>query len=289
MGNEVYLNGVFIPKAEAKVSVMDRGFLFGDGVYEVIPCYGGHLFRVEQHLARLNKSLNAIRMTNPLSEAQWLEILSILIDQLPSQDQSVYLQITRGSDAHRDHEVPKQVKPTIFAMTTGMSPADPTIASHGIKAITLQDNRWLRCNIKTTSLLANVLLKDDAREQGAMEAILIRDDQATEGAASNLFIVSNGTLMTPAASDHLLPGITRDLILELAQGAGIDSKSASISETQLLSAEEVWLSSSTKEIMPVVELNGAPVGNGKPGPIFKQLHALYSHHKQLLQNGKIEP
>jgi len=288
MGNEVYLNGYFLPKSEAKISVMDRGFLFADGVYEVIPCYAGHPFRLMQHLQRLEQNLNAIHMVNPLSRQQWEEILEILTEQLPEQDQSIYIQITRGSDNQRDHRIPHHIEPTVFAMTSAIQTISPSLASQGIEAITLEDNRWLRCNIKSTALLANVLLKNEAHEQKAMEAILIRDQCASEGTASNLFIVKDSVIITPPRSANLLPGITRDLILELAEKSCIPYREEKIEVSTLQQADEIWLTSSTKEIMPVTTLNHEPVNNGKPGPLFKQLHGLYSDYKQKLQSGDIE-
>ncbi len=289
MGSEVYLNGAFIPRSEAKISVMDRGFLFGDGVYEVIPCYAGHLFRLSQHLKRLDQSLKSIHMVNPLSEQQWVEILDILTAQLPEQDQSVYLQITRGSDDQRNHKIPHNIEPTVFAMTSSMQAPDPAIAREGVEAITLKDNRWLRCSIKSTALLANVLLKEEANAQQATEAILIRDQHASEGTTSNLFITKEGTLITPPKGEDLLPGVTRDLILELATQHQVPFTEERIAASLLRQADEVWLTSSTKEIMPVVRLDHKPVGNGKPGPLFKQFHRHYSDYKQRLQSGEIEP
>ncbi len=188
----VYLNGQFLPMAEARVPVMDRGFLFGDSVYEVIPVYGGHLFRLDHHLDRLDNSLAAIEMANPVSRPAWKELLGRLVAQRPGEDQSVYLQVTRGPAEKRDHAIPPMVSPTVFAMTNPLAPIDPAVAEQGIAAITLPDLRWLRCDIKATTLLANVLARQRAKEQGAMEAILLRDGLALEGAASNLFVVKGG-------------------------------------------------------------------------------------------------
>ncbi|MCW8944920.1 MAG: D-amino acid aminotransferase [Sedimenticola sp.] len=281
----VYLNGQFLPLEEAKISVLDRGFLFGDGVYEVIPCYAGRLFRLEHHLQRLENSLQAIRMSNPKSTAEWGEILTQLIAQLPGADQSIYLQITRGCTGKRDHAIPTQITPTLFAMTQPASYPDATTLATGITAITLQDNRWQRCNIKATTLLANVLLRSEAMDHGAAEAILIRDELATEGATSNLFIVQEGVIITPPKSDHLLPGITRDLILELAIHHGMANQESTISREALFAADEIWLTSSTKEVMAVIELDGKRVGNGQPGPIYSQMANYYRDYKAQLQAG----
>ncbi len=284
---KVYLNGEFLPAAEARVSVMDRGFLFGDGVYEVIPCYAGRMFRLQHHLQRLENSLRGIRMENPLTFDQWRQMLDELIAQLPGQDQSIYLQVTRGSSGKRDHAIPKQISPTVFAMTNPAQYADPTLAEKGIEAVTLEDNRWQRCNIKAITLLANVLLRSEAVDAGAAEAILVRDGQATEGAASNLFVVKEGVVVTPPNGPQLLPGITRDLVLELAAANGMAFEEREIPESLLFSADEVWLTSSTKEVMPVVRLNGKPVADGRPGPVFQQMNKLYAAYKARLQAGTV--
>lgn len=284
---EIYLNGQFLPPEEGKVSVMDRGFLFGDGVYEVIPCYGGRPFRLEHHLQRLDNSLHAIRMQNPLTRVRWQAILQRLIGQLPGQDQSIYLQITRGSSGSREHTIPVGIEPTVFVMTQPAIYPDAATLATGIKVITLEDNRWVRCNIKAITLLANVLLRSEARERGAAEAILVRDGFATEGSASNLFIVRSGEIITPPKSDRLLPGITRDLVLELAQQHALPCSEQEISRHMLDSADEIWVTSSSKEVMAVVELDGRPVGNGTPGPIYTRMAAFYSEYKALLQAGRI--
>ncbi len=286
--NKIYLNGQFLPLAEARISVMDRGFLFGDSIYEVIPAYAGRPFRLPQHLQRLNNSLRAIHITNPLQPEQWRSMLQTLIDQHPEGDQSVYLQVTRGTSVVRDHAIPKEVTPTVFAMATPIPPVDPRIGREGIAAITLDDIRWHLCNIKTTALLANVLLQQQAKEKKAMEAILVRDGHAMEGATSNLFIISNNRLVTPPKGHDLLPGVTRDLVLELVREGLHPSREAPIPERQLLDADEIWLTSSTKEIMPVTRLNGQPVGNGKPGAAWKRITQLYSDYKKQLKAEIIE-
>ena len=282
---KVYLNGEFLALADARIPVLDRGFLFGDSIYEVIPVYAGRPFRLLQHLQRLDDSLRAIRMTNPLSAAEWREMLERLIRERPDADQSIYLQVTRGAAEGRDHAIPEGLSPTVFAMTSPLPPPDPQLLATGIKAITLDDVRWRLCNIKATTLLANVLMRQQAKDANAMEAILIRDSLATEGAASNLFIVADGTLITPPKSNFLLPGITRDLVLELALGAGIPCQERSIPEPELMGADEVWLTSSTKEIMPVTRLNDAPVADGKPGPRFRETSRLYGEYKERIKAG----
>ena len=282
-GTQVYLNGEFLPLEQARVSVMDRGFLFGDGVYEVIPAYGGKQFRLEEHLARLDNSLAEIRMRPPLDRAAWAGILDRLTAQFPGQDQSIYLQVTRGPADERNHVIPKTVTPTLFVMTSLLTPPPADMEARGIAAITLDDIRWRLCHIKAITLLANVLLKEDARERGATEAILVRDGFATEGAASNLFLVEGASIATPPKSRHLLPGITRDLVLELARDDGLTCREEAIALDRLAGADEIWMTSSTREIMPVVLLDGKPVGKGVPGPMFRAIDSLYARYKERIR------
>lgn len=279
----VYLNGQFLPLSEAKISVLDRGFLFADGVYEVIPAYGGKLFRLEQHLQRLKNSLEAIRIAPPLSIAQWQNILEQLVEPLRHCDQSVYVQITRGASSQRDHQLPDDTEPTVFAMCQQIPPNNLEQVSKGIEAITLDDIRWSWCHIKSVALLGNILLKQQANDDGCTEAILLRDGYATEGTASNLFIVKDGIVKTPPKSHHLLPGITRDLVLALAETAGIPCQEVEISEQALIEADEIWLTSSTKEIMPVISLNRQAVGDGLPGALWQQTATLYADYKARLR------
>ena len=277
----VFLNGEFEPAENAKISVFDRGFLLGDGVYEVIPAYSGALFRLQEHLARLQQSLDAIRLTNPYSDVDWRDLLNALVEKNLDSDLSVYLQVTRGI-AVRDHAFPADTKPTVFAMVNKIAPLSAAYYEKGVAAVTLNDNRWTRCNIKAISLLPNVLLRQEAVDQGVVEAILIRDDFVTEGAASNAFVVIDGKILTPPKSEHLLPGITRDLIVEMAQQHGIPCAEEAISIDQLRSADEIWLTSSTKEILPVTKLDDKPVGTGEPGEIWNRMHKIYGHFKKTL-------
>lgn len=281
---DVFLNGQFLPLAEANVSVLDRGFLFADGVYEVIPAYGGKLFRLQQHLDRLNSSLAAIRMKPVMSDQQWTKTLSQLVSPHTQSDQSVYVQVTRGAGTNRDHQLPTEYSATTFAMCQTIDPKSLDSIANGINAITLDDIRWDWCHIKSVALLGNILLKQQASDQGCTEAILLRDGFATEGSASNLFIVKDQQLITPPKSHHLLPGITRDLVLELAIKEGISCIEQEISEQQLFDADEIWLTSSTKEIMPVVKLNRQAVGNGQPGNLWQQVSTSYSQFKNQLRN-----
>ena len=283
-----YLNGSFLPLEEASISVMDRGFLFGDGVYEVIPVYGKRLFRLAHHLKRLQNSLDAVRISNPLTDGEWENILTGLIERNSASDQAIYLQVTRGVVAKRDHAFPEDTPPTVFAMSAPAAASAEIASVAGIRAITLEDNRWKHCNIKAITLLPNVLLRQEALDTGAAEAILIKDGFAIEGAASNLFMVSNGILITPPNGPALLPGITRDLILELAVNNAIPYREADIPLDQLLTADEIWLSSSTREISPVIRLDDLTVGEGIPGPVWKCMISLYQDYKEALRTGKAD-
>lgn len=282
----VYLNGEYLPLEEAKISVLDRGFLFADGVYEVMPAYGGNLLRLSEHLQRLQNSLDSIRLVNPLSDQQWRDMLDTLLKKNPSEDQYVYLHITRGVAAKRNHGFPDVVVPTVFAMVTELAPITKEELRPGVSAITLDDIRWKACNIKSVSLLGNILLRQQAHDRNAAEAILINEGKVTEGAASNLFAVIDDVLVTPPTGPCLLPGITRDLILELAKKHDFNFEEREIDEAELLKASEIWLTSSTREILPVVELNGKPVENGKPGPIWERMIDIYQAYKSELRQGR---
>ncbi len=271
----VYLNGDYTPLHEAKISVLDRGFLFGDGIYEVIPVYQRHFFHFERHMARLEKNLAAIRLSVPFNRQQLREIIEKL---LTGEDQeSIYLQITRGI-AKRDHQFPTDTKPTLFVMSTPVKQQ----SKHGIACITLDDDRWQHCDIKTIALLPNVLLRQQAHDQHSDEAILIRDGYVTEGAASNVFIVVDGQIITAPQGPFILPGVTRDVIIEIAQNAGLDIVQRRFRKQQLIDASEIWITSSTKEIVPVISLNKQPVSQGEPGVIWQKINALFQSHKQQL-------
>jgi len=278
----VYLNGAFVPQDQASVPLLDRGFMFGDGVYEVIPAYGARPFRLEQHLQRLDNSLAAIRLANPLTHDQWRRVLEVLIARNAGDDQSIYLQVTRGP-APRNHAFPDHVQPTVVALSTPLTPLAADILAHGVAAITSEDIRWKYCHIKAITLLPNVLLRQQALDAGAAEAILVRDGLVTEGAASNVFIVAQGRLITPPTGPFLLPGITRDLIIELARGNGVPCDEADIPQASLRQADEIWLSSSTREILPVTRLDDRVVSDGKPGPLWRRLYDLYQAYKQALR------
>lgn len=287
----VYLNGVFMPMEEACIPVTDRGFLFGDGVYEVIPAYGGRLFRLPHHLQRLQNSLDGIRLANPLNGSEWENMLNALLahntgEAGPNNDQAVYLQVTRGSAAKRDHSFPADIKPTVYATSNPVPEPDPEIALQGLAAVTVDDIRWKRCDIKATTLLANVLLRQQAVDEQAAEAILIHDGLATEGSASNLFVVYQGVIVTPAKSECLLPGITRDLVLELAEKHRLPYKETDIPVEQLSHADEIWVTSSTREIVPITRLNNQPVGDGRPGKGWQHISQLFCDYKDAVRNGR---
>jgi D-alanine transaminase len=283
----VYLNGTFLPSEQAQVSVFDRGFVFADGVYEVIPAYGGRLFRLPQHLARLDNSLAGIRLPNPLAARDWQTMFTRLVEAGGAADQSVYLQVTRGR-AERDHAFPKQITPTVFAYSQALKYPEPAQLAAGVAAITVPDIRWQRCDIKAIALLPNVLMRQQATEQGAAEAILLRDGLMTEGAASNIFLVLKGTLVTPPKGPFILTGVTRDLALELARAHGLACDERAVTESELRSAEELMLSSSIKELLPITQLDGKPVGSGRPGPLHARLHALYRDYIRDFRAGKVE-
>lgn len=275
-GAMVYLNGEFVPANEAKISIFDRGFVFGDGVYEVIPVYNGKLFRLKQHLERLDHSLINIRIAPPLSHDKWEQRLNTLIAKNlnNTKEQSLYIQITRGV-APRDHKFPEKTPVTIVAVSHPLIAVDPNLLTQGAAAITMEDLRWKCCNIKSISLLANILARQQALDNHADEAIFLKENHLTEGAASNVFIVENRRIITPPKSAELLPGITRDLVLELAAENNIAHFEEHISLQRAQQADEIWLTSSTKEIIPVTLLDDKPVANGQPGSLWARMLTLY--------------
>ncbi|HET6725302.1 MAG TPA: D-amino acid aminotransferase [Gammaproteobacteria bacterium] len=277
-----FLNGEYLPLAEARISPLDRGFVFGDGVYEVIPAYDGHLFRLDEHLRRLAYSLDSIRLPDPYGAPRWREVLNGLVARNGHGRQSVYLQITRGVGAGRDHRFPVQTEPTVFAISQEFPAVPETFISNGIEAVTAQDIRWQRCDIKSISLLGNILLRQQAEDAGAAETILLNNGFATEGSSSTLFVVNDGAVHTPPKDNRLLPGITRDLILELARDAGLACEERDIPATELMSSSEVWLASSLREVLAVTRIDGLPVGDGRPGSAWRQVHALFQQYKEGL-------
>jgi len=277
----VYLNGSYLPMMESQISTQDRGFLFGDGVYEVIPVYQRKLFCFDAHIQRLKNSLKATSITNPFSDSEWLKMLETLIAKHDWQDQYIYLQVTRGVQMQRDHLPADCLTPTIYAYTNPLKPVADNIIENGIKVVSLDDIRWLNCDIKAITLLPNVMMKLAAKSQGADDAILItREGNISEGTASNTFIVKDGALITPPNSNQILPGITRMVIESIATEHNIPIIEKNITLDDLNSADEIWLSSSTKEALPVTLLNGQVVGTGKPGVLWSQMHKYYQQHKQ---------
>jgi D-alanine transaminase len=274
----VFLNGKFLPLEQAMVPVLDRGFIFGDGVYELIPVYSRAPFRMEEHLARLERSLAAVRIKNPYARAKWREIILQLVAKQPWEDQGVYFQVTRGV-AKRDHAFPAGVEPTVFVMCNPLVNPPKELVDKGGSAVTAVDNRWLRCDIKSISLLGNVLARQVSADADAQETILFRDGKLTEASASNVFIVKRGVLLSPPKSNLILPGITYDVVTEIAQAAKIPLEFRDISEAEVRGADEVWVTSSSKEILAIVTLDGKPVGDGKPGPLFKRAFQLYQEFK----------
>lgn len=287
VADPVYLNGRFLPLAEAGVSPLDRGYLYGDGVYEVIPVYSRQPFRIDEHLTRLQATLNGVKLTNPLDVTGWKAVIQQLIAAAPWEDQSVYLQVTRGADDKRDHAFPPaSVPPGVFAYAGPLVTPTAELRARGVSAITVPDQRWARCDLKVISLLANILARQQAIDAGCAEALLIRDGYLKEGAASNIFVVRDGLLLAPPKTQLMLPGITYDLVLELAATHGQPVKVAEISEAELRSADEVWMTSSTKEILSITTLDGVPVGNGadagKPGPFSERMWQWYQDFKNTI-------
>lgn len=284
-----YLDGRYLPLADARVSVLDRGFVFGDGVYEIVPVYSRRPFRLDEHLRRLQASLAGIRLANPHPPEIWRAIARELVGRQEFDDQSLYIQVTRGTPGQtqppRDHAFPVGVAPTVFLYAQPLVTATAEQKAAGVCAISAPDPRWQRCDIKAISLLANVLMRQQAVDAGCAETILLRDGFLTEGAASNIFVVQDGILRTPAPSPHMLTGITYDVVLELAAAHGIPVRVAPVAEAELRAADEIWMTSSTKEIMPIVRLDGAPVGAGVPGPLAHRMDALYQQFKQDVMRG----
>ncbi|HVB47152.1 MAG TPA: D-amino acid aminotransferase [Burkholderiales bacterium] len=277
----VFLNGSFMPLEEARVPVLDRGFIFGDGVYELVPVYSRVAFRLDEHIARLESSLEAVRIRNPYDHAQWRELIGALAARQPFDDQGIYLQVTRGV-ARRDHAFPADVQPTVFMMANPLVNPPRELVERGVPAVSAADYRWLRCDIKSISLIGNCLLRQVSADAGAAETILFRDARLTEASASNVFIVKAGVIQAPPKSNLILPGITYDVVLELARGAHMPLELRELGETEVRAADEIWLTSSSKEVLAVVSLDGRPVGDGRPGPVFRRMHALYQEFKQTV-------
>ncbi|HEY3645247.1 MAG TPA: D-amino acid aminotransferase [Gammaproteobacteria bacterium] len=274
-----HLDGRLLPLAEARISPLDRGFLFGDGVYEVIPAYGGRLFHLPAHLKRLQHSLDGIRLKNPHGDADWTALLKALVEKNGGGDQAVYLQVSRGAPENRDHSFPAGTAPTVFAMSSPLAGLPQELKTQGAKTITLDDIRWQRCDIKCTALLGNVLLRQKATEAGCHEGLLVREGHVTEGTASSLFVVEDGVLVTPPDGPELLPSITRDVVLQLAERVRLPVRRGRIPVGALERAEEVWLASSTREVYAVTSIDGKPVRDGGPGVAWQRMYNLFQEHK----------
>ena len=281
MDQIVYLNGDFLPIAQAQISVLDRGFIFGDGVYEVIPVYSRHPFRLAEHIARLQQSLAGLRLADPYPAQQWQDLVQGVVSRNTLDDQSVYIQVTRGV-APRDHAFPKETPPTIFIMSNALVTPPPAQIEHGVATISARDIRWDRCDIKATSLLPNVLLRQRAVDADATETVLFRDGILTEGSASNIFAVERGTLLAPPKDHHMLPGITYDLVLELAADHAVPIEIGHFDEARVRAADELWITSSTREVLAIVTLDGQAIGEGTPGPLYRRMYGWYQDYKQRI-------
>ena len=269
-----HLNGSLLPLRDARISPLDRSFLFGDGVYEVIAARRGRARRLASHLARLARSLGEVRIRNPYSEQQWRALIEALTEANGSGDLYVYLQVSRGAEYGRNHAPLPEVEPTVFAFCSPLPVTSTETLERGVACITAEDTRWARCDIKSVSLLANVLLRQQSVEADAAETILLRDGWLTDASSSTVYIVVAQQVCAPPNSNRLLPGTTRSLIEELADAHGIERRSSPVSEAQLRSADEVWLSASTRGVLAVTSLDGQPVGNGRPGPMWQRMRGL---------------
>jgi D-alanine transaminase len=273
-----HFNGQLLPLDRISISPLDRGFIFGDGVYEVIPVYDGTMLRGREHFERLQRSMDEIRLSNPHTVDEWLALARELLAHYPG-NQSIYIQVTRGAPAKRDHVMPKDLEPTVFMMVQPLVSPSKEAVENGVACVTSEDFRWSKCHIKSTSLLGNVLARQISADVGATETILLRDGVLTEASSSNVFVVKNGVVAAPPRDNLILLGITYDLLVKLAAEGSVRLEVRPIPEAELRAADEVWLSSSTKEVLAVTTLDGKPVGSGKPGPVFRRMHALYQEHK----------
>ena len=277
-----HLNGQTLPLRDAKISVLDRGFIFGDGIYEVIPVYGRRFFRFDEHMARMARSLAKVRIPNPHSRDGWLALARELAAAQPSEDQLIYIEITRGV-ALRDHVMPEGIEPTVFAMTSAMKPPSAEQRHHGVSCVTARDFRWEHGDIKSVSLLGNVMARQMSADHGALETVMFRDGWLTEASGSNVWVVHEGALLGPPKSEHVLEGIRYNLLAELCEDAGIAYNLRPISESDVRAADELMLSSATKEVLPITRLDGEGVGHGalrgKPGPVYAKLYEAYQRAK----------
>ncbi|HWM66291.1 MAG TPA: D-amino acid aminotransferase [Steroidobacteraceae bacterium] len=278
-----YLNGAFVPLQEARISPLDRGFLYSDGVYELMPVYEGRPFRFEAHADRLTRSLAGIQMEDPHTRSEWREIFSTLITRNGGGNLYIYWQVTRGAELGRNHAPLPKVPRTVFAFCAPLPVVSPTTLENGVECITTEDTRWAHCDIKSVSLLANILLRQQAIDAGAAEIILLKDGQLREASSSAVHVVIDGVIVSPPRSRAILPGTTRSAMEEVATSAGLTCQSEPVSEQQLRAAQEIWISAATREVQPVTRLDGKPVGTGKPGPVWRRIHEQWQRYKRGLQ------
>jgi D-alanine transaminase len=283
MTNIAHFNGQLLPLEKITISPLDRGFIFGDGVYEVIPVYEGVMLRGREHFERLHRSMDEIRLANPHSTDEWLELAGDLLKHHPG-NQSVYIQVTRGVPPQRVHVIPKGVQPTVFMMVQPLASPSREAVENGVACVTHRDFRWEKCHVKSTSLLGNVLARQISADVGATETILLRNGFVTEASSSNVFVVKDGVVAAPPQDNLILLGITYDLVTRLAKEGAVKLEIRPVPEAELRGADEIWLSSSTKEVLAVTTLDGKPVGTGKPGPAFRRMHALFQEYKAKLRD-----
>jgi D-alanine transaminase len=272
-----YLDGAYLPLAEARVSPLDRGFLFADGVYEVIPVHRGRPFRLREHLRRLDSSLAAVRLPNPHDTSEWADLLAELARRAGGTEMLLYVQVTRGAETSRNHLFPKTPRPTVFAFASPYPVPEPKQFEAGFAAVTLPDIRWQRCDVKAIALLANVLLRQEAADRGGDEALLVRDGLLLEGSSSTVFLCIGGTLVTPPNDHRILPGTTRDAVLELAEG-WLETQQVELEAREIESCEELWIASAGRGVLPVTRVDGVAVGSGRPGPLWREMYERLQRH-----------
>ncbi len=284
-----WLNGAFVPLAEARVSPLDRGFLFADSVYEVLPVYGGRPFLFVEHIARLERSLREIRMRSPFGRPEWAALLTELVARNGGGEMYLYVQVTRGAEEGRNHALNPALAPTVFMMASPLAPLEESVSTHGVGAVTMPDERWGRCDIKSTALLANVLAKSRAVDAGETEAILLAGGELREGSSSSVLVVKDGVIHAPPYGPEILPGTTRELALSLATRAGIATRVAPIGEAVLRAADEVMISFATRGVLPVTRIDGAPVGSGRPGPVWRTLATGFDAYRREVAGTPLLP
>jgi D-alanine transaminase len=275
-----HLDGVLLPLRAARISPLDRGFLYADGAYEVLGVHSGRLTRLPAHLQRLDRSLGELAIDNPHTREAWQALLEALVEANGGGDLYVYLQVTRGAEYGRNHAPPKGLVPTVFAFCSPLPVDPPGLFEQGIHCITTADTRWARCDIKSVALLANVLLRMQAAAAGAAEAILLRAGWLTEASSAAVHVVIDGEIRTPPRNHGVLPGTTRGLLEELARAHDIACRTVPVSEAELRGADEIWISAATRGVLPVTQLDGLPVGSGRPGPLWHRMRSLIATSRQ---------